>query len=518
MLKTALSISALITLSFSFAQPASAPQKVYGQLFDDVQTSGILQSGYIFANAEPKRNVKAILNDYEKTINNPNIRFSLKYFLDENFILPEPVVMNGFSGPINSETLSSEWSKLFKVAGKQKSGSSLIAMPLPYVIPGGYLQQLQYEDAYFLMLGLLASGNTTMVENMVNNFSYLITQYGFIPKGNRTYLISRSQLPYFALMLDLIAQYQGNKVYALFQNSLQKEYDYWMSPSRTVEMPDGSKLNRFYDSVSLPMDEDYSDNLKWASAIKDARSASAFYRNLRAADEAGWYVSSRWMINNDVSTIQTTSIVPVDLNCFIYHLEATLAKAYKERGDLIRMNYYNQLAEKRKTTIQKYFYNKDLFWYCDYDLQKKSILSKKTFAGFTPLFFQITSNSVAKEVSNVLIKEFLKEGGVQATTEKTGFLFDAPQVFAHHQYIAFHSLQNYELKEPAENIRKRWVSNVATELTKTGKIFGYYSSSGAETTAINGTFRENGYGVTLSVLIKLLKDGELEDETNSRNR
>lgn len=518
MLKTALSITVGFILINSHAQTINPPQKIYGRLFDDVQTSGILQSGYIFANAEPKRNVKAIVSDYEKTINNPNIRFSLKYFLDENFILPEPVIMNGFSGPINTETLSSEWSRLFKVAGKQKPGSSLITMPLPYVIPGGYLQQLQYEDAYFLMLGLLETGNTTMVENMINDISYLITQYGFVPKGNRSYLLSRSQLPYFSLMLDLIAQYQGNKVYALFQSSLQKEYDYWMSPVRTVEMPDGSKLNRFYDSVSLPMDEDYDNNLNWANAIKDAKNLPAFYRNLRAADEAGWYLSSRWMVNNEVSSIQTASMLPVDLNCFIYHLEATLAKAYKERGDLIRMNYYNQLAEKRKTTIQKYFYNKDLLWYCDYDLQKKSVSSKKTIAGFTPLFFQLSSNSVAKEVSSVFTKEFLKEGGVQATMDKTGFLFDAPRVFAHHQYLAFRSLQNYELKESAENIRQRWTSHVIEELKKTGKLFGYYSSSGSETTEIPGTFRENGYGVTLSVLIKLLKDGEFEDSGNTRNQ
>ena len=34
---------------------------------------------------------------------------------------------------------------------------------------------------------------------------------------------------------------------------------------------------------------------------------------------------------------KTTDLIPVDLNCLLYHLEITLAKAFRVRGDARRM-------------------------------------------------------------------------------------------------------------------------------------------------------------------------------------
>ncbi len=504
-------LSCLISI-IACCQNTFPPQKIYGELFEDVQLSGLLPTSAAFANAEAKRNPKSIVADYLKTINNPNIRFSLKLFLEENFTLPVPVVMNGFDGPVSVESLSKEWPKLFKMSTGTSAKSSGIALPFPYVIPGGYLGQMQYEDAYFLMLGLLESGNTTMVENMVSNFSYLITQFGFIPKGNRTYFLSRSQLPYFSLMLDLLAEYQGNKVYALYQSSLQKEYDYWMDSSRNhlVEMPDGTKLNRFFDQSDLPMDEDYANNLKWTSGIRDQKKASAVYRNLRSADGSGWYLSSRWIDGREPANIRTGSIVPVDLNSFILHLEETLSKAYKERGDLVRMRYYSQLAEKRKQAIQKYFFNKEAHWYCDYDLDRKQASAKKTLAGLAPMFFELPSKNTAKQILEVLMRDFLRPGGLQATMENSGFLYDAPNGFASHQYLAIESLKIYDFTEESETVATRWINNNVRQLEKTGKLFGYYPVSEAGESGKSSAFNEDGYGVTLGVLIRLLKDYPVE--------
>lgn len=491
----------------TYSQNNLPPQKIYQNLFEDVQMSGLFESGFIFANAEPKRNPKAIVTDYNNALNNPNLRFSMQLFLKENFLLPKPVVMQGFHKSVTPQSLEKEWPKLFKMSAKTSFGNSIIPLPFPYVIPGGYLQQMQYEDAYFLMVGLLESGNKTMVENMVTNFSQLITKFNFIPKGNRSYFLTRSQLPYFSLMLDLLAEYKGNKIYALYQGSLQKEYDFWMHNNQVVEMPDGSKLNRYYAQSDFAMDEDYARNMKWGEKIKDPQKMANFFRDLSNANASGWYMSSRWMDSREVASIHTSSILPVDLNCFIYYLEATLSKAYKERGDLIRMNYYSQLAEKRKQAIQKYFYNKEEQWYCDYDLLRKQTSSKKTLAGLTPMYFELVSPNMAKELSQVLIRDFLKSGGLQSTLEKSGFRFDAPIGFASQQYIAVQSLLNYQMKAEAGMVAKRWIENNSKQLEKTGKLFGYYSVTDAtEIPDIPGVFKEDGYGVTLAILIKMLSD------------
>jgi alpha,alpha-trehalase len=45
---------------------------------------------------------------------------------------------------------------------------------------------------------------------MIDNFAYLIDTYGFIPNGNRTYFLSRSQSPFFACMIQLLADLNTN--------------------------------------------------------------------------------------------------------------------------------------------------------------------------------------------------------------------------------------------------------------------------------------------------------------------
>jgi alpha,alpha-trehalase len=81
------------------------------------------------------------------------------------------------------------------------------------------------------MLGLsLSSKRISLIKNMIDNFSYLIDTYGFIPNGNRTYFLSRSQPPFFACMIQLLADLDDHPAYIrrkyLFQ--LHKEYQFWM--------------------------------------------------------------------------------------------------------------------------------------------------------------------------------------------------------------------------------------------------------------------------------------------------
>jgi alpha,alpha-trehalase len=78
------------------------------------------------------------------------------------------------------------------------------------------------------MLGLKESGRADMIENMVKNFAYLINTYGHIPNGNRSYYISRSQPPFFSLMVELLASIKGDKVYLTYLPAMEKEYKFWM--------------------------------------------------------------------------------------------------------------------------------------------------------------------------------------------------------------------------------------------------------------------------------------------------
>ena len=78
------------------------------------------------------------------------------------------------------------------------------------------------------MLGLKVSGKYDLLENMVNNFSYLIDTVGYIPNGNRSYFIGRSQPPFYSLMITLLAGIRGKNILVKYLPQLEKEYQFWM--------------------------------------------------------------------------------------------------------------------------------------------------------------------------------------------------------------------------------------------------------------------------------------------------
>ena len=73
------------------------------------------------------------------------------------------------------------------------------------MVPGGRFREIYYWDSYFTMLGLQVDGEYEMIDYMVRNFAHLIDEVGFIPNGNRTYFLSRSQPPFFSCMVSLLA-------------------------------------------------------------------------------------------------------------------------------------------------------------------------------------------------------------------------------------------------------------------------------------------------------------------------
>ena len=89
---------------------------------------------------------------------------------------------------------------------------------------------------------------------------------------------------------------------------------------RVVCMPDGSLLNRYWGSFTTPRPEAFVEDEE--TAHESEAPPEAVYRSLRAAAESGWDFSSRWLTNpSKLSTIETTNIVPVDLNCLLWYME-----------------------------------------------------------------------------------------------------------------------------------------------------------------------------------------------------
>lgn len=500
----------------SMAQKTSTPDEIYGQLFVDVQQSKIFPDSKTFVDCIPKRDPQAIVKDYLEAKSNPHLRFSLKLFVEENFFVPQtPQADFVIKEKDIAKHINNLWIVLQRKADSVKEGSSLLPLPYEYIIPGDRFREIYYWDSYFTMLGLKESKKFDLMESMVKNFAYLISQYGHMPNGNRTYYLSRSQPPFFSLMLDRLAEIKGKEVYAIYLPALEQEYKYWMDESdstkHVIKMPDGSILNRYWDQLSKPRQESYSEDVSVAKGFTNQHQLW-IYKNLRTAAESGWDFSSRWLKDGKtLATIQTTSLVPVDLNCLLQHLEKTLAACYAISGNNIKASYFTQLAAERKKAIDKYCWSAKLNWYVDYNIETKAQSSSLTLAGMYPFFLNISDAAKFSKAKAVVGKKFLKEGGVVTTLVRTGQQWDAPNGWAPLQWITIMGLENYGGEKLSRTIAERWFALNKKVFDATGKMVEKYDVMDADKPGGGGEYpSQEGFGWTNGVLLALINKYNLK--------
>lgn len=528
-MKKIILIFALLLSIKSFAQQPLPPDKIYGQLFTDVQMAKIYPDGKTFVDCIPKRDPKRIVADYLKIKNNPVIRFSLKLFVDDNFETPSAkrAIVNDGNEKDVTQHIKKLWSDLKRDADKKIDGSSLLPLPNSYIVPGGRFREIYYWDSYFTMLGLKESGEIKIMENMLNNFSYLINTYGHIPNGNRSYYLSRSQPPFFSMMVDLLATVKGDEVYKTYLPALQKEYNYWMDKTaktkHAVKMPDGSILNRYYDRDEIPRQESYKEDMDVAMLNKFEKATSgeawmkngtnfsnkqkALFRNLRSGAESGWDFSSRWFADEkNIATIQTTNIIPVDLNCLLYNMETVIAHSYALNKDSKNAAFYSIKATARKNAILKYCFNSSIQFFCDYNIALKKQNTMITAAGLFPLFVNIADKKQAAAVADVFKNNLLKPGGVATTNNKTGQQWDAPNGWAPLQWVAVKGLMNYGENELAKTAAERWVAVNEKVYAATGKMMEKYNVEDITKEAGGGEYPgQDGFGWTNGVYLAMKK-------------
>ena len=125
--------------------------------------------------------------------------FDLRKFVENHFWLPEvstPASMYRTRKIPLKEHIDQLWPKANpRTTGGSHSGGLPLALPQSYIVPGGRFSETYYWDSYFTMLGLAESGREDLLKCMVDNFAWMIENYGHIPNGNRTYYLSRSQPP-----------------------------------------------------------------------------------------------------------------------------------------------------------------------------------------------------------------------------------------------------------------------------------------------------------------------------------
>ncbi len=494
------------------------PPRDLGLLFHDVQLASVFTDSKTFVDSKPLFARADIVARYATEKTSP--QFDLRAFVGRNFEGPRSA-----SEGVRSDTtqtmeqhIGALWTTLVRPADPVDARSTLIALPQPYVVPGGRFREVYYWDSYFTMLGLLESGRSDLVKDMLDNFAYLVATIGHIPNGNRTYYLGRSQPPFFAAMVGLYAKATDTTQALRYLNAMEAEHAFWMDGAdrltpghayrRVVMMPEGVALNRYWDDLPGPRPESYRADFQVAQTLPDSL-REPFYRNVRAAAESGWDFSSRWMRDpSDLRTLETTELIPIDLNSLLYNAERTIAALRLFRngpGDPDAATRFNHMAERRRQALLTAAYEPMNGFF--YDVRWRTwerVTDRPTLAAATVLFFGLALPNQAVTVANRLQNEFLKPGGFVTTNIRSGQQWDAPNGWAPLEWMAIEGVRRYGGVDIANKARDRWLALNRHTYQTTGRMMEKYDVVDLNRLAGGGEYAtQDGFGWTNGVALAL---------------
>lgn len=446
------------------------------------------------------------------------LRSALEHFVAQHFDLRRPLP----GAPPQSDTMETHiaqmWDWLTRPPATAPEHSTLLPLPYPYLVPGGRYVELYYWDSYFTAVGLLAAGRIDLLQSLVDNMTDLIGRYGFVPNGNRSYYLTRSQPPYYGLLLKLLAQAQGEDAARAHYAPLKREYDYWQTEgAHAVALNDGARLNRFWDEADAPRPEGYREDLATWYAARAAglpeTEQPRLFRDLRAAAESGWDFSSRWLKPDaqgrwSLASIRTTAILPVDLNCLLYSMERQLATW---APDAATRRAFEAAAERRRAVLlSPPFWNGQWFYDAE-NVPGQGLVSTgvASLAGVFPLFCEVAAPEHAAAVAATLEAHFLQAGGVTTTTAafQSGQQWDYPNGWAPLQWAAVVGLANYGYHALAREIARRFVAHARRVYERTGKMMEKYDVCDLTRPGGGGEYpNQDGFGWTNGVIAAFLKN------------
>lgn len=489
-------------------RPAS-PAETFGALFERVALAALEADGKAWADRRPLRAPAEILRRYAQAP--PRTSEDLQAFVAANFAAdawrPDVTPVAGLGVRAAIDAL---WPALTRRTAAADRRSSLLPLPQPYLAPGGRFSETYYWDSYFALLG---TGDTGLAAAMAENFAHLIRVHGYVPNGNRTYYLGRSQPPVFFLVAGLTAPQDPPAAYVHYLPELIAEHRWWMRGSRqarvgapvrrVVRLADGALLNRYWDAKDTPRDESYRKDVLLARG--SPQPDRELWRNLRAGAESGWDFSSRWLADRlSLARIRTGDIVPVDLNSILHGLERAIADGLNRLGDGPGEARYRRLAERRRRAVVRHLWNPATGVFDDHDWTLGALRGAVSAAAAYPLFFRLADDRQAASTAEVLARDLLAPGGLLTTDVVTGQQWDAPNGWAPLQWIAVEGLEQYGRHDLARTIARRWTDMVAAVFARTGRFMEKYDVVRLREGEGGEYPMQDGFGWTNGVTARLL--------------
>jgi alpha,alpha-trehalase len=366
------------------------------------------------------------------------------------------------------------------------------------------------------MLGLVESGRTDLVRHMLDNFAHQVRTIGHIPNGNRTYYLSRSQPPFFAAMVGLYAAATDTTQALRYLDALEAEHAFWMNGAerlsagaasrRVVRLRNGAVLNRYWDDLPQPRPEAYKPDYELGRTVPVVET---FYRHVKATAESGWDFSSRWLRDPaDLRTLETTDLIPVDLNSLLYHTERTIAAFRVFRrgvGDAEVAERFALAAEARRRALLAAAYDSVGGFFFDVRWRTgERVTDRPTLAAAAPLYFRLATTEQGRAVAARLERDFLRPGGFVTTLIASGQQWDAPNGWPPLQWLTMEGVRRYGRGDLADVARDRWLTLNRRTYRATGKMTEKYDVVDLNRRAGGGEYpTQDGFGWSNGVALAL---------------
>jgi alpha,alpha-trehalase len=338
---------------------------------------------------------------------------------------------------------------------------SLLYTPHPMIVPGGRFRESYYWDTFWIVKGLLVSDMVTTAQHLVDNLLHLCSVYGFVPNGNRIYYTTRSQPPLLSDMVhavyNALRRQNGPGARAFLESALpvlEKEYLFWSTNRASTKF---APLCIYNAETTLPRPESYREDVALASELTSPTAKETLFTNIAAAAESGWDFSSRWLRDGKrLQTIDTTAIVPVDLNVYMLRFECNMARFYNATGNPSKAAEFIANAVARHDHMEKLLWNDQSKQWNDYFIVEGKLSGRVAASNFVP--FWGFSDPLLATHTTVVSKQRLREAfeafqlsglvgvaGIRATmATETGQQWDSPNGWACIQHILVESfLENY---------------------------------------------------------------------------
>lgn len=428
----------------------------------------------------------------------------------------------------------------------------LLYVPYPYVVPGGFFNEMYGWDSYFIVLGLVADHRQALALDMVNNALYEVEHYGGVLNANRTYYLTRSQPPFLSAMMTAVMDDPATFADAKAKHAwlaraypqAVRNYEIW---TRKPHLAGDTGLARYYDFghgpvIEMPDSDYYVGVIRWllahpkqdpgylikapqhpdaaqAEALKTTscdvtkskicagdwyggyRLTAAYYKGDRAMRESGFdtdFHFGPWGGSTD-------DYAGTSLNSLLYRYERDLADFATALGKTADAERWSQAAAARRAAMDKYLWHADQGRYMDWDFTTGKASTDPYLTMFYPLWAGAASPAQAKALAAQL-KLFEHRGGLAMSTRDTGAQWDAPFGWAPTNWIAVKGLEDYGFKADATRISCKFTGTIDRSLAKDGTIREKYNMVlGNADVKITAGYKQNviGFGWTNGVYLQM---------------